>query len=391
MQLLSVERGSRRVWLAAFVAACEADPTGVDVASMPDSAAPPPPMWSDRMSAWSGVSWADPGGQMELMISDGVPNAQVAVIASDGGFGRGPCLPWLGGPCLGVVRGPTWSVVPIRLDRNGSAIAQIGVPPGVVGPHFAIQVVDPVASIASGAVEYNIVPPGCTLTQAWPDCGPLPPTPYATGPFFASFEVGYDPDADAAVSWRLAGARAMKPASIELIVQPDAGILTAALMPCFVTIEATGPVPRAAWSTTAGRRRFGFDLTVGVNATATTDCRASDIGAADIAAFLTDVVECQSFSVEIEEGTGRAATEYLYGKIFPFQEFTGMTIRYADRCGDPVQSHPMVGCAREARADMSLPPGAPILSGQRRFTVNAAGDPVPARAMWYGYVIDWNP
>jgi hypothetical protein len=358
---------------------------------MPEDAAPPPLPWAGEISFGFDNIWVEPGGQIELSIYDGVPNARVAVVASDGGFGRGPCPAWLGGRCLSVVRGTTWDIVPVQLDFRGEATVRLAVPVGVVGDDYAVQVVDPASAVASPSVEFHIVPSWCMPTQGWPDCGPLPPTPYATGPIFATVEAAYDPVTDAAVPWTQQGSPTPRPPSIELIVNPDAGIYSEILMPCFVTLEATGPVPRAPWSTTTGRRRFGFDLTVGVNATVSTHCPGSDIGAAELAAFLTDVIECQTFSVEIEEGTGPAATEYLYGKNQSFQIKTGMTIRYADRCGDPVQSHPMVGDVRETRADMTLMGMAPYLTGQRRFTVNAAGERVPARGLWWAHVVDWDP
>lgn len=162
---------TRSSLLALALAACQADPS-----ALPAPVAPPPDLTLPTLV------FAQPAS---LLVSGLAPGDHVYVAASLRGIGRGPCLPALGGVCLGI-RAAAVVVGDAIADANGEALVGITLPATVPdGTAIAFQAVvprGPNQPAALGAPTVGVVQPDWDgdgfAPGAGGDCDDFAPTVY---------------------------------------------------------------------------------------------------------------------------------------------------------------------------------------------------------------------
>ena len=372
-------------WLTGGCSAGEAD--SLDPGGAVEAAPPP---WSTQLDVTADL-WAERGERFPVRISGGPPSETVYVVFTDGDIGLGDCPPVLNGQCLSMRPGAGYLIEPVVLDLVGRAVARPRLPPGFAGDSVHIQVVAPSADGASPVTASRVVPPGCTLTGMYPDCGPLPAPPYDLAWMFASVSFAYEPVVDAAVSWEESWAPgvALMPA-LTLSLLQDRGQAQVPMPGCQVRIVATQDVPRAAWSPAAGNRRFGFELDPRTNARVTESC-TPDTDPNAVQAALANLITCQSWGIEVLGRPDRPTMDNVIGALGNPSEVTTIRVRYADTCGQPPTWRSFYGTALEATQAMVVDPTSAPLTGPGRWAIGVGGVQVPTRSLWNGTMLAYEP
>jgi hypothetical protein len=332
----------------------------------------------------------DPGGVLSVEIRGATPNAQVFLVLSDGGFGRGGCPAVLQGYCLSIEPGSGYRR--ISLVTNGRGVARADVPvPDVLGPGaWWMQAVDPTAAIGSGVERLEVLAPDCDLVDTAVVCGPADTAVVDTAvaapvehveAFELSANFGYDPAVDAAVPVAALGA------SVPMFlfrVGSTAGVLGTSDHYCDVTLTAAGPIPRAGWAPLGGRHLFGVDFDATRHTLAIQSC-GPNVDMAEVSAFVTDVVQCGPWGVAIDAVTQPRTANLLAGWGIAATDATGATFVFDPQCGMPAPTNegfallynlPLVGPA---------PAVVDYVGGLLRFTTGPGGVLLPAAGYWRAF------